>query len=372
MILAGVHMVEKLRPVWACLLGALVVVALLTAVPGAEATPREPAIGASAGFAEGDRLLWRSDADLDRELDGIAATGARWLRVDVDWSVVERQQSVYDWQVIDRVIFRARDRGLNVLGMLAYTPAWARPTGTTDKHPPTDPRPFAAFARAAVERYAPHGVSAWEIWNEPNHRPFWQPQPDVPAYVRLLQAAYGAVKSADPGAQVITAGLSPAPDSSDGSAIAPATFVSQMYAYGAGGYFDAIGLHPSTFPSMPLREEPDPNWNAFSGALPQIHEILEAHGDGAKKVWATEMGAPTIGGLDDAFLSAYLTEAYLAWVDKTWTGPMFWYSYLDAAVDPHDIEANFGLLRRNFTEKGDALRVFTSIMERTAAAGRDG
>jgi polysaccharide biosynthesis protein PslG len=52
----------------------------------------------------------------------MAATGARYLRIDVDWSAIEQQPRVRDWSVVDRIVDGARACGLDVIGVLAYTP----------------------------------------------------------------------------------------------------------------------------------------------------------------------------------------------------------------------------------------------------------
>jgi arabinogalactan endo-1,4-beta-galactosidase len=47
----------------------------------------------------------------------------------------------------------------------------------------------------------------WQIWNEPNIPAFWPPQPYYKRYLSLLRAAHAAIKSADPAAKVVLAGL---------------------------------------------------------------------------------------------------------------------------------------------------------------------
>ena len=95
-------------------------------------------------------MLGRSSADLAREVDAIAATGATYLRIDVYWAAIERQPGVFDWATTDGIVDAARSRGLKVLGILDYSPTWARPSGTDDHHAPSNPADYASFARAAV------------------------------------------------------------------------------------------------------------------------------------------------------------------------------------------------------------------------------
>jgi hypothetical protein len=346
------------------------VVAGCTGVPGTEAgrpsTPPGPIVGpgagmvGGAGFAEGSSLLGRSDAELAQELDGIAATGATYLRVDFYWAGLEPAKGSFAWGQTDRIVNAARARGLKVLALLAYTPAWARPPGTTDKRPPTNPADYANFARAMVQHYAPLGVKDWEIWNEPNLWLFWEPVPDAAAYTRILVPAYNAIKAADPTATVLTGGLSPAPN--DARAIAPVTFLEGVYAAGGGGKFDAVAHHPSNYPYMPLRYEPDFNDNAFAGVTPKLHETMASHGDGHKKIWGTEMGAPTVQNMTSEYVAAYVTEAYDTWQSWPFTGPLLWYSYRDAWAHPSDPEANFGLVRTNGAPKQPALTAYTSAI----------
>jgi hypothetical protein len=316
-------------------------------------------LAGGAGFCEGYTILWGSDAELAQRLDGIAATGAEYLRLDFDWGVAQPSgPSSWNWGPIDRVVNAAHARGLTILGLLTYTPAWARPAGTTDKYPPNNPNDFANFARAAVQRYAPSGVHDWEIWNEPNIAGFWSPRPDPARYATLLMAAYSAIKAVDPSATVLTGGTSPAPDAADGSAVAPVTFLRSVYDAGAGDSFDAVAHHPYNFPYMPLTPEANYNHNAFGGVTPMLYQTMVDHGDGDKKIWGTEMGAPTVSGMTPEYVAEYVRQAFDAWRAWSFTGPLFWYSYKDGWVDPNDREANFGLVRTDFSPKNPALDAF--------------
>jgi hypothetical protein len=301
------------------------------------------------GFANGVMSLQLDDAQLARDMDAMAATGARWLRVDFYWPTVQAggPQS-WDWSGTDRVVEAARSRGMEILAMPAYSPQWARPAGTIDHHPPLNPDWYAQFVYEAVKRYAPIGVHTWEIWNEPNVSAFWQPRPDPPAYVDLLKRAYVAIKSVDPKATVITAGLAPGIDSSSGDMLSARTFISRLYDAGGGGFFDAVGLHPESFPSLPL----DPSsWNPFYNA-PTLHQVMADHGDAKKRIWGTEFGAPTRGaGVDEVRQREIVLAGYRAWLAWPFTGPLLVYAYRDAADNSNDREANFGLVRHDGTPK---------------------
>jgi polysaccharide biosynthesis protein PslG len=319
------------------------------------------AAGERAGFTEGASIGGREGATLEAELAGIAATGARYLRIDVDWSAIEQERGTPDWSVVDRIVDGAGACGLDVIGLIAYTPAWARRPGTSEHSPPTDPSTFASFARAAVERYAPRGVKTWQVWNEPNLTFFWEPGPDPAAYTALLGPAYDAIKAVDPSSTVITGGLAPAVNQPREEAMKPLTFLEGMYRAGAGGKFDAVGYHPYTYPAMPLD---DPGDAPFVTVTPMLHRTMTKHGDRKKKIWGTEMGAPTVTGTSAQFVAEYLSKAYKGWTRWSYTGPLIWYSYLDAGTNPTNPEDNFGLVRADFTPKEPVLGAFKQAMRR--------
>ena len=316
------------------------------------------------GFSPDGNFLWLSDADLARHMDLMKASGARWVRLGVVWSVVEQQKGVYDWSTSDRVIAAARSRGLDVLAIITYAPSWASGS-SNDKVPPRDPADISGVAAAATARYAPQGVHAWEVWNEPNISGAWAPKPDAARYAQLLMATSRAIRSVDAKATIVSGGLSPAGDAPDGTTVAPLTFLQRVYAAGAGSSFTAVGMHPYSFPAMPMQVGTE-DWNSFL-RLPLLHDLMASRGDGAKKVWFTEFGAPTgtsEAAVSSAVQSAGIQQAFEQLPRWSWAGPLFYYSIKDAGTDLGDREQNFGLVRSDWSAK-PALAAFTSTMART-------
>ena len=131
-----------------------------------------------------------------------------------------------------------------MLAMIGYTPTWARVAGATDdKYPPKNVADYASFAQKVVERYAPKGVKAYELWNEPNLGCcFWKPKADAARFTELVKAAYGRMKSVDPSITVLTGGTAPAND--DGQNASPPQFVQAMYANGLRATSTALAHHP--------------------------------------------------------------------------------------------------------------------------------
>jgi hypothetical protein len=302
--------------------------------------PRAMRAGLSPGFG----LTSLPPAEFDATLDAIAATNVRWLRVDFDWSVIQAAgPTTFDWSRTDRIVNGARARHLSIIALATYTPPWARPAGTPDKHPPTNPDDFARFVSAAAQRYSPLGVQTWEIWNEPNVATFWYPRPDPEAYTALLVRASAAIRAVQPDATIISGGLAPSSDNASGSQIDVRTFLTRIYNDGGGRAFNAVGLHPYSFPHLPTFPA---DFNTFLAA-PGLYQVMVNHGDAAKRIWGTEIGAPTEGGggsVPEAVQAQIVAQAYQQWTAWPFTGPLIWFSYEDAGSDPFNRDDHFGLL----------------------------
>lgn len=354
----------------ACAQALLTVLAVAVLVAGIIAAALLPtarhltALGARTGFSPGAGIMLAEPDDMERELDAVVDSGAAWVRLDVDWSLVEDTRGSYEWSHVDRVVDAARDRDLEVLALLAYTPAWARPAGTSTQAPPDDPSLFASFAFAAAERYRPRGVLAYEIWNEPNLPQFWEPRPDPAAYVILLGAASAAVHRAAPDSTVLSGGLAPASDGERDGEIDPHTFLRQLYQLGAAPLTDGVAVHPYSYPATPLQPGTS-EWNTFQ-QLPELRATMVEHGDADGRLWLTELGAPTgssSAAVDEQLQADIVLEAVARAAESEWTGPVFVYAIRDAGTDLDDREDNFGLLRRDFSPKPAFLRLRDALRD---------
>lgn len=325
---------------------------LLAAGAAAGAPPAGVAKGIDAG--ELDRL----DAPaLARRMDRLRDLGVQWLRLTFDWSHVQPDApDRYHWDGYDRVVQASADSGIALLGIVAYTPAWANGGHASKVHPPADPAAFARFAGALAARYPAARVAAWEIWNEPNLGDFWHPAADAGAYAELLRATAAAIRAASPSAIVVSGGLAQ-PVASDRD-IDAREFLHRLYQLGAGASFDAVGNHPYTTPHLAsgLRGT---NWMKMHLLYPSLRGIMEAHGDRAKPIWITEFGAPTGGRsrhdivVDEVRQAEMLRDVVELARRQRWTGPVFWYALDDyCPPDPQrSTECYYGLLRHDGTPK---------------------
>lgn len=265
--------------------------------------------------------------------------GVDWLRIPVPWSAIEYEQGSYhQWEYVDRSWDAAIAAGQKVIADVSFTPAWAR-SGGTDRQPPTDPSTYADFCAVVAQRYP--GM-VLELWNEPNNPPFWT-TPNAAAYAGLIEVAYPAIKAARPSTLVLSGGIGFAPGGPD-----PHTFLADVYtALDGATAFDAVAAHPYCWPAFP--SSPGSAWLAMS----LMRDAMSANGDTGKRIWITEMGAPTGSNgemeITEQDQADMLTEAYNLWFGYDWAGPMCWYSHLSTGTTPG--EETFGILTNTGTRK---------------------
>jgi hypothetical protein len=353
-------------------------IALVTSPAASAGTAPEPVpvpATLQVGFSEGSAVLGDHDRELERRMAGIAATGAGWVRIDFRWPDLERRRGSFSWGSVDRIVDAAQDHGLAVLAVLAYTPRWARPRGTTEKAPPKRPRDFGRFASTAARHFRGQ-VAAYEIWNEPNVPHFWEGGADPVAYAGLLSAAYDAIKDVDGDLMVLTGGTAPA-STGDGS-MSPVDFLEGIYAAKRGGkdHFDGVAHHAYNWPDLPSTPDAEPNFNSFGLVTPLLRQVMVDHGDAQTQIWLTETGAPvpfTRDGITTTpvYLSDYVQDAFALVTSpqwEPWIAAIFWYSYRDSGTDTAEVEQMFGLVTHCFEPKGSALEAFTAEVARLEPA----
>jgi len=355
-----------------------------TAAPTTATTTRAttpPAGGVRAlGFSAGDALQLSQSA-MDQRFTDLEAAGAGWIRLDLGWKWVQAGgPGSYNWANMDQVIASAHRHHLNVVLIPDYAPTWAAASGCTALCAPRSATEYATFVGAAVKHFAPLGVRTWELWNEPNIRQFFSPKPDATLYAAMVKAAGPAAHAADPGATVLTAGL--APSFTAGGDLSPQDVVSALYAQGARGSFDAVAMHPYTYPADPSSTAA---WTGWTQLL-RVRDVMVANGDAAKKVWLTEVGAPTNGPgaiangptysgtpdhVSEAYQASIATQAVTKAASYDWAGPLFWYDYQDLGTAANDKENFFGLLRHDGSRKPSYAAFVTAAQGTTKTTPAD-
>jgi polysaccharide biosynthesis protein PslG len=327
------------------------------------APPRPPALGVHA------HLMWQgvSRGDMDRQLDAVAAAGARIVRVDVGWASVEEQGkgrwNAYHLRRLDAVVTKARARRLQVLPTVFGTPCWASSAPESlrqgcagdwsdrgvEDYAPRRPADYADALAFLVRRYG-RRVPAWELWNEPNSRRFFAAADPAHAYVALVKAAYRAIKEVDERVQVVAGSLMHA----------DVAFTERLYRLGIKGAFDAFSIHPYSEDRSPL----DPGSEryrqlSFVRGVPAVREAMLRHADRVP-LWLTEFGWNTSrtrgaeawrNGVDEATQAHYLGQALQLLRAWPYVDVAVVYGLRDMGTDPDDYLDNFGLLRHDGAPK---------------------
>jgi hypothetical protein len=247
------------------------------------------------------------DATLEQE----RSLGVDILRQTFHWNLLEPSPGRYDFSDTDRFVLATARHGIAVLPILFDPPSFVtgknRPSKSNTVDPPRDPADMAKFATVLVKRYGPRGtlwkshpkapkvpVRSWQIWNEPNLPQYWSSHPDAAAYANLLAVVSKAIKRADGGATVVSAGL---PNSKNG---VPFTrYATDFYKAGAKKSFDVLGLHPYTSSA-----------NGVISAVRRTRKLMTKFGDARKPIWLTELGWAS-GGPKSPFTFDPLSQAQL-------------------------------------------------------------
>ena len=294
------------------------------------------------GFAAGELLDQSASAQV-QQLAQMKSMGMNSVRVDANWSGGEPSQGNFNWSTLDRIMGSVQAEGMTADFIIDGCPPWAAAAGATGQFAqPASASQYAAWAGAVAARYGNRGGGYYEIWNEPNIQEFWSPTPNPAAYTADLKAAYAAIKAADPSSTVISAGLSPAGNT--GNTVNPVTFFQDMYADGAHGSFDAVGDHPYSFPATPDTDALGA-WGEMGQTSPSLRSLMNANGDGDKKIWITEYGAPT-GTVTTDNQTQELTQAISEARQCGYVASFYIYTWSDQFGG-----AGFGLLDANGNPK---------------------
>ncbi|SCX32945.1 Ig-like domain-containing protein [Mycolicibacterium fluoranthenivorans] len=307
------------------------------------------------------QMYFYSQTDTDKAMGLLKDAGITTIRIMLPWAGIEPADGTYDWAAVDRVVDSAQSNGITVLGVLGTTPDWAAVPGQAQyQGRPADLDAFAEFVTEVATHFQGR-VSDYEVWNEPNAGIFWAPAPDAAQYTALLKVAYTAIKGADPDAVVIAASVGAGPED-PGVAINPVTFLAQMYAAGAGGYFDAVSFHPYQYALLFSVGEGHAGTPITQAE--QMYAVMVANGDGNKKIWATEYGEPT-SDVSETAQAAYIGDFLRTWRTLEFAGPAFLHTFADYP-DPDPTQASFGLFRQDWTPKPAVSTVEQVIAENQA------
>lgn len=277
--------------------GLVAALALVAAAGPAAASSSDALPAGFFGIVPQARL---SAADLQRMEGSVEA-----LRFPIYWSRCEPRKGEFDFSEVDAGIAAAAEHGIRVTPFVYGTPAWL--SGNEARPPLSRPALTAwrGFLRRLVARYGPRGslwkdaasrepIRRWQIWNEPNFRLFWASRISPPGYAKLLGASAAAIRAADPGAQIVLAGIAPV-----GAGMKTWVFMQRLLRVpGVRRHFDLAAIHPYS------ANMPEMNYQ-----LSRVRTTMAAGGAGRKPLVVSEIGVASDGFYPSAFVKGRIGQA---------------------------------------------------------------
>lgn len=348
-----------------------------TATPAPKAAaPAAPKVGGFFGY--GIQAHFFSQGDHDRIIGAIKGLGFSWVKQQVRWADMEKEQGQIDWGELDRMVNNCSANGLKIMLSVVTAPRWARP-GDSDfsvAGPPANPDEYARFIGQVAARYKGK-VQAYEVWNEQNLYYEWGGRGhklSAAAYMELLKRAYRAIKAADPNAIVVSGALTPTGWHDYDTAVDDAIYLEEMYQNGLKNYCDAVGAHPSGYNNPPDATVGynDPNEGGckghrswfFRATMEQYRNVMIKYGDSGKRIWVTEFGWASTENLGagpapgyeyaanntEAEQAQYIVRAYQMGKNWGFVGVMFlWNLNFAPVAGPADEKAAFGIVRADWS-----------------------
>lgn len=266
------------------------------------------------------------------------------LRCSFGWDDYELAPGVYDFAWLQDFVALAGQYGIRLRPYIAYTPEWAGSEGADDdgivwNNPPRDLEQWSDFvgALAAALADAPN-VLSYEIYNEENTLFWWDGT--VEQYGDTLAAAAGAIRRADPDAQVLLGGMVYPDDD----------WLLALIEQGRAGDYDVTPFHayPETWLEGSAEEYLGAQYHEFF--VPTNEQLGES-----EPIWINEMGFATTAGRTERDQANWFARAAATFLADPHVEHLGFYELRDLPPDQEAIgdEANYhlGLLRTDGSKK---------------------
>ncbi len=191
----------------------------------------------------GFEKLDRGAFDPEKAYDKVAATGAKWIRIQSGWARTEKQKGVYDFAWLDSVVDNLLARGLKpwiclCYGNGIYDERAAKvygAVGYAPMHTEEAKQAWRAYVKALVTRYQGK-VSDYEIWNEPDGQWCWKNGVSGKEYGEFMVWTSKAIREVDESVRIIGGSI----------CISQLSFIDDALRTGAAQYLNAITFHEYT------------------------------------------------------------------------------------------------------------------------------
>jgi polysaccharide biosynthesis protein PslG len=217
------------------------------------------------------------------ELEMMAASGIRWVRIDMIWSYIEQKKGQYSvdaYNSYDQMfdLFAKHNlRPLVVFGSHGQT-NYPNKSATYPNPPDTSEaqQAYKDWVVATIQRYKGRGF-LWELYNEPNNAAYWPANADVQGYSQMALMVGKAVKQATPNEMILGGSL----------LFTDTNYLEETFKNGVLPYWDAISLHPYRHWGSPETVNPE---------YTKVQSIIQKYNSTGTKVpiISSEWGYPSI------------------------------------------------------------------------------
>lgn len=269
----------------------------------------------------------------NQDLDLIKDAQIGIIRVDFTWNIIEPEPKKYRWDIVDRVVDGANERGIEILAILGYCPKWASLNGDIhDK--PRSVEEWKEFIGTIVSKYKGK-IKYFSLWNEPNSKTFFKGSLDEFINEIFIPGAI-ALKEANPNAKIVGPDL---------AHLKGAKWEKWLYEIlkRCSDKIDIISHHCYKSKPKKLRRNLQgfvPPWDP-----PAVKKIIAKTGCNDKPFWLTEFGFRS-NKIGDEKQGEYI-ERFLNYHEKMgWIEKVFIYELRDSPVEP-----GYGIVNSDRTPK---------------------
>ena len=217
----------------------------------------------------------------------LGAAGARWYSDYWDWGATNPSRGVFNWDMADHEIQRAKESGVNLTVTFWGTPAWVRPSHPEDFTYGPDNLDDARDLFRAVADHC-RGRADWFLpWIEPNvardmvfgfPRGYWASRPHARSLAAYQRAAYEGCKAGNPDCRVV--GMNTAGVDLD--------FIRKCYDEGASDSFDVMNVHYYAITAPFEEQQPE-------ALFASLRALMSQYGDSEKPILCSEGGGASSG-----------------------------------------------------------------------------
>jgi hypothetical protein len=213
--------------------------------------------------------------------------GIKWARVSVDWPSVEDHHGVFHFELLDYTLKALKEQGITTYlcfhnGHPIHTNGVQNPLVSA-----TSREAWTHFIEVLVKRYK-DVVDYWELWNEPNYKSFWKPEPSAPEYLEMVKISVPVILQHDSGSKILCGGV----------ARFDVPYLKELLVLGISNYVDVVQVHPyNEIPEACImrisRTVKTPKW--YMPASNKAEELVELVKNSGKdiEIWQGECGYPS-------------------------------------------------------------------------------